>query len=516
MAAWLWKESRAARMRRGEHGPRLTLLKRPVRAPRECHRLAPSLRSHASRHPPPPARPRRLRPDRPDRARARAQRPDHPRALRGRLRRSRSRSRARCGAHRHRRPALPSAAALKHLHDGLARHNKADYTGSLAEFEAALALAPDHALARFDVACAAARLGDLGRAEREIDTLLRLDLPAFAPRFEGDTDLAALRAASEGARLRARARVIEEAYARAASVGVSAVMFRPRPPEVNLGISDPRWLRAGVWVHEARRFVALAPEVPATAAWFDRARRRTVVARVDIADCGSDFCPALGSGDVSIFALGRAEPVATTHGVVGEYHLVEVVVRAGDAVWAELGSTSARSEVRRWDGGAFVIAAPPPVEAALTTLRVTPWGTLLSTQPEGLRVERSALLRAAGAPVPLGLGHGRGVHTVVAHGQRAVVVSSDAGCQCSPSEATLYDHAVSIVDLATGHAAAFESGDGVAVAALDDGGAVYLQVGESVRRFASIDAMSAGPGEPLAEGVLLTVPRNADHGCCGL
>jgi urease beta subunit len=418
------------------------------------------------------------------------------------------------------RPALPSAATLKHLHDGLAHHHKADYARSLVEFEAALALSPDDALARFDVACASARLGHFGRAEQELDTLLRLDLPAFLPRFEADPDLAALRGGPEGARLRARALVIADAYQRAAATGVSAVVFRPRPPEVDHALSDPRWLRAGVWIHEARRFVALAPEVPATAAWFDRAHRRTVVAHLDIVDCASDFCPALGGAEVSVFALGRAEPVATTHRDPDEDRLYQLSVRAGDAVWAELDTWSAHPDIRRFDGGdgsgAFAASAAPPVDAVRATLDVSPWGSLLTTQPEGLRVERGTLVRASGAPISLGPLHKRGAHAVVAHGERAVVVSSEVGCECNEREDSVYRHAVSIIDLAAGTATRFESGDGVAAVAIDDGGAVYLQVGEAVRRFPSIDAMPAGPGEPLAEGVLLTVPRHANSNCCGL
>jgi hypothetical protein len=127
-----------------------------------------------------------------------------------------------------------------------------------------------------------------------------------------------------------------------------------------------------------------------------------------------------------------------------------------------------------------------------------------TTQPEGFHVERGRLLRAGGAPVALGAAHRDGVHSIVVRDGRAVVVTSEAGCECQTTEASILRHAVSIVDLAAGTATSFETGGEAAAVALGDDGAVYLQVGE------------AGPGEPIGDGVLLTVPRGADGICCGL
>jgi hypothetical protein len=39
---------------------------------------------------------------------------------------------------------------------------------------------------------------------------------------------------------------------------------------------------------------------------------------------------------------------------------------------------------------------------------------------------------------------------------------------------------------------------------------------ETIGYAASIEGMTSSPGEPLPEGVLLTVPRDADGNCCGL
>lgn len=403
------------------------------------------------------------------------------------------------------------------VHDGLAKHAKGDYAGSLAAFEAAVEAGGDTALARFDLACAASRLGDLERAERTIEALLREDLPSFRPRFEADDDLASLRASPAGARLRALAGAIDRAYRDAASAGVSAVLFQAPKPALDSTVIDPSTARPGVWLHGARRFFPLAPRGKATSAWFDRARRRSIVLTIGVTDCGSDFCPRVSGGEVALFDMLAAEPsrIGKRTPFEGEM-LWDATVVVRDDIFLDANVTPARDVLRLEPGGLKRATLPKDDDGDVATLEVDATGTLLGGHPAGFRVERGELVTRGGARVKLGADHTGGVQTIVADDTWAAIATSVVGCICDRAEQTIHRHAVSTIDLATGKVTSLDRGATAAATALDGAGALYVQAGARVRRFASIRAARAGEGEELPAGVVLAVPKNASSHCCGL
>ena len=78
--------------------------------------------------------------------------------------------------------------------EGVRLHGRRNYTESLARFERAVALNPNYGIARFNAACAAARLDDVDGARAHAEAFLLL-APGSAGKLLHDEDLHALRSA---------------------------------------------------------------------------------------------------------------------------------------------------------------------------------------------------------------------------------------------------------------------------------------------------------------------------------
>ena len=94
-------------------------------------------------------------------------------------------------------PDVPSRDARRTNREGLTAHERGDHAAALASFERALELAPDYENARFNEACALARLGRIDEAWERVQALACADLPSFAPRVLRDPDLEGVRAAHD-------------------------------------------------------------------------------------------------------------------------------------------------------------------------------------------------------------------------------------------------------------------------------------------------------------------------------
>ena len=102
------------------------------------------------------------------------------------------------GPDREKRDSLsrPTKLARKENREALALHRAGKYAEAQAGFARAVEASPGHDLARFNLACAYARLGKLDEAATELTTLLERDLLRFQSRWRGDDadpDLDALR-----------------------------------------------------------------------------------------------------------------------------------------------------------------------------------------------------------------------------------------------------------------------------------------------------------------------------------
>lgn len=182
-------------------------------------------------------------------------------------------------------PGAPTPAADAHNRRGLKLHRAKEYEQSLAAFDEALAVEPDYAWARYNRACALARLERFEAAAAELERLLREDLPRFGPRLRGDEDLAALRRSALGEALEHTHEQIAAAYLAAVATGVTAVIYREVEYDFDArrGLAAYDHLRLGVYDHQQGRFVPLSPELPtALGGWLDRATNRLLIVSGDV------------------------------------------------------------------------------------------------------------------------------------------------------------------------------------------------------------------------------------------
>jgi tetratricopeptide (TPR) repeat protein len=182
-------------------------------------------------------------------------------------------------------PGPPTRTADAHNRRGLTLHRAGDYEQSLAAFDEALAVEPDYAWARYNRACALARLGQFEPAAAELERLLRADLPRFGPRLQTDDDLAELRGSAVGTALERAHEQIAAAYLAAVATGVTAVVYRDLDwnPHVRRGLTGYEHLRLGVLDPQQGRFIPLSPELPtALGAWLDRDSKRLLVVTGEI------------------------------------------------------------------------------------------------------------------------------------------------------------------------------------------------------------------------------------------
>lgn len=184
----------------------------------------------------------------------------------------------------------PTKLARKANREALALHRAGNYADARIGFVRAVEESPGHDLARFNLACALARLGRVDEAAAELSTLLKRDLLRFQPRWQGegaDPDLEALRDSKHAQTLDALIERLRLAYDEAHELGIPAYAFRYRPLEAKTrskeagGTDDNTvmvggmdWLVAGIYLPQARRFVPLTRG--GNLAWLDLPNRRVV------------------------------------------------------------------------------------------------------------------------------------------------------------------------------------------------------------------------------------------------
>ncbi len=163
----------------------------------------------------------------------------------------------------------PTPAGAKLNVEALAQHRAGDYSESAAGFARALEASPGYVWARYNLACAHSRLGQLTEARAGLEALLMEDLPTFRPRLLKDEDLQALRDSATGAELiDTRLPKISAAYAESLQRGAPAMTYRSQTESVGELSGEGRSfrtpyteLRLGVYDDSIGRFVPMVPAV---------------------------------------------------------------------------------------------------------------------------------------------------------------------------------------------------------------------------------------------------------------
>lgn len=405
-------------------------------------------------------------------------------------------------------PDAPSGIATDRNRTGLEHHREGRHVEALAAFDEAIEADASAMWARYNRACALARLGRDDEALDELDRVLREDLPRFGPKAKTDEDLASLREGPDGDALAALQEPIVAAYRDALDYAVPAWTFRPRDARSGDGHPQaPYWnLRQGLYDPYARRFIPLSPEVQrGLGTLLDRESETILVLAGQLDDRDAPIVQprelgvsVFGTGlfGVAIAEVGRvdrrlaelADPrTAVSAALDGErvrltyhdlgYEPSRLTVRvAGTRVQSLARTTDGphqaeREEARHVDatrshllvdGHGVQVHQPPPPGMALVDGR--------------LRVE------ALAEPVQLAPAHGEPAptsHRVLRtpDGRFALVFTQRAGCGEHGS-----GYAISRVDLATGEASLLAQADGFGGAALAIDGTVFVDDGSAVVR----------------------------------
>jgi hypothetical protein len=387
---------------------------------------------------------------------------------------------------------------------------------------------PERGEVRFALLKAQAAAGEPAHACEELGQLLVMDLPAYAPALENDPALEALRASPFGPRLREQVRLLTVLWQEAAARGMPGVLWAGTLDPV--GVQRVRLLRAGVYLHDQKRFLPLAgDERNAASAFLDTPRARVVTVVPDIDDCRSDFCPRITGATLFLTEIGswQRKPLRWRY---QEGDLVnELDLRSTAAgVWLAAHDCSFPHCRSPWYNIAGREGGPRKPDPEGPRLLIAPGGTQLGVLAAGYRLEDGNLELPDGRSVPLAAKHrnASAVHSVLVDpaARLALVLSVVNACECGKREGNVLYFVVSRVDLAAGRAEVVLQGDSAAAIGMDGQGAAYLQSGGGLRRTPSLglrrwptlSSVGQNGGETVMPGVLLSPPRGPEPNCCGL
>ena len=429
------------------------------------------------------------------------------------------------------------AAARKENGRALKLHRAGDYAGARDGFAAALRLSPDHDLARYNLACALARLGEIDAARDELSTLLHRDLLRFQGRWRGpeaDADLEALRTSKHAPELDALVGSLRTAYAAAHDRGIPAYLYAFAPNGVRLTDDDQEILTggtselvAGAWLHDAKRFVPLARGEDV--ALLDLPRRRVLVADtlLELGHCEK----ALGFPTIAWLSTDP-DPTKAVHAsvrldekAVGVAATLDVLFPLLDFSMGWVGDHAALTA--HWDDANGVGSHIHLTLASDGTLaRVKEAhafeGTWLHHIPEGARfhaalpagytMQRRALT-VPGRADPIEL-DGLYDDLFAAPGPSSVALALYTRFDDeSDGLDALNDTTIDRIELATGTTQRLVRGDGAAWVVVGPDGAVYADAGGQTQRWATPDATTP---EPTMAGLHLTMPMDDPFcECCG-
>lgn len=415
-----------------------------------------------------------------------------------------------------------SQATNKKGLDALRTGRLRDATGL---FASALRDDPEYADARFNLACAQARLGDIKAAADNLRTLAARDLPDIAARIRHTPALAQLAAAPDGRALLDWMTAFRERWNTLARGGVPAILWQGRSRRTD-AIIDVAFLRAGSYNHEQRCFLPLAPSVAgATAALVNLGSAGVVVANVRPAQCASDRCPQTDSVTVRTFgspfdAERMEKPLLWSYRGGAAAGLTEVDIQTTTTGMRVFPHACDANPCRSWwrqIDRAGARRDPLQTVADQPMLAVDYRGSTLTVPLSHHTLTNGKLTGPGLEPIDLGRPHRHATSSSLvasSDGRTILVVATQD--RCDDSCKSVLQHAVSIVQLATRQATLVIQGAGAAAARRDSNGAVYIQRGNAVTRWPSVEAVAGDSGEPLPPGIVLFVPRQRRPTCCSI
>jgi hypothetical protein len=398
-----------------------------------------------------------------------------------------------------------------------------DFAESLEGFTQAIHLSPGYAMARFNQACAHARLGHDDEAEALLMHLFEEDLPTFAYRFTEDEDLATLRDGAHGVRLRAQIETLLPRMQAAWSRGALAYVHAPYPTEP--GARSVLGLTMGVIDPVTNRFIPIAPHAnDALGMQIDREANVAFVLHGRVRQ-GTFWSAYFVPEEVDVFDLSRPFErllnVSLMALITGTHELPSITVQATRAhVDVSLDHIDLAPRDEASTRFRITPQAREPLSEPLSPSEGTLWvrsdqGMIERTAPPpgaGLRFERGMLIADARGSRPevrvsLGERHREPRLLLSPEGTRAFVRSETVRCS-DALVGTVYRSAFDLVELSTGNVTHIETGadDMLFEGRFAADGTFYFQAGESVRRYAP--ASSEGVSDVPAN-LVLTTPHMA-------
>lgn len=154
----------------------------------------------------------------------------------------------------------PPANAIARNDRGVSALAKGKAGDAVKELEAAVALAPDFILARYNLACARAKSGDHVGARAELEAVFAADFVGVRAQAQKDGDLTDFWKSEPGKDLAAHTPALEARYESVLARGLRAILWRDGSSQ--RGIVKPSMVRVGVFDTATTRFVPVAPPLP--------------------------------------------------------------------------------------------------------------------------------------------------------------------------------------------------------------------------------------------------------------
>lgn len=398
-------------------------------------------------------------------------------------------------------PPEPPERAFKANTLGWQRHNKSDWEGARPYFQEAVSIVTEYDLARYNLACAESRLGNLDAALEQLTHVLVRDLPRFKRVVHEDQDLGNLRRSPLNEELERRIDKIEKVWGEAMAAGTPAVAWRERSQTM---ISEAQGkqgqlLRPGVWMHTTKRFVpAMEIIEDAFSGFVDVERQKGILI---VASPTVDMPPLLEGARVLITPLTPVGEAPRKAELVQDNLGIIETAATDSGVRVRLNTTKTAWKDLRAGG---LVRSDDQTSPDRPVLKVTPDGSLLiGFHPPGWSNKNRSIFTPDGREIVLQAGQSKGTqHSIFLSpdGGHGVVVAIRMKCT---DEGPVLHHWIDRFDLQGGNAEGLANADGAAAAQYGRDGALYLQLGEETIRYATPTANSY---ETLPEGVMLVPP----------
>ncbi|MFK8001276.1 MAG: tetratricopeptide repeat protein [Polyangiales bacterium] len=354
-------------------------------------------------------------------------------------------------------PFSPTRANLRSSRAALAMHRRGEFAEAASAFAALAAEAPAYGSARFNLACAQTKLGQLEEAKATLAQLFCEDLPTNLPRALGDEDLEPLRAD-----LAALGSDMVERYRDASAGAVPILAFGQTGFGDGLPAEgDPEtlllWSQPGFWTDQ--RFVPAGPRQQSRRSGYEStpmfpsfiAEDRVVQVQTISSNAEGDFLPPLRVVERSLFD-GVVRSDERFDESQDEYYGVFIGVHEGQT-YVRFDPRHDFLPHRTLNLATRRVMPNPPMHSARIEFGMSHWRTV--DVPAELTLRRGKL-RVGERSIDLDSAHRRmfGKHLIADSGV-ALLLSSSTG-DCGYPDRFL----IETVDLETGATLWKESGEG--------------------------------------------------------